>query len=100
MDADFNLHKVLVGMSGHGRLVQEHEKLIHQVRFQMTHIGLTARDFRLLLDDHMALKDAVSKGDVSLAGQLAETHNSAEVERLLAEAASEKSTNAGRKGPA
>lgn len=100
MDADFNLHRVLVGMSGHGRLVQEHEKLIQQVRFQMTHIGLTARDFHHLLEDHRALKNAIAKGDVELAGQLAENHNSAEVERLLAEAASEKSAKAAREKPA
>lgn len=100
MDADFNLHRVLVGMSGHGRLVQEHEKLIQQVRFQMTHIGLTARDYHHLLEDHRALKDAIARGDVERAGQLAETHNSAEVERLLAESASEKSAQAAREKPA
>lgn len=91
IDADFNLHRVLVGMSGHGRLIREHEKLIQQVRFQMTHIGLTARDYHHLLEDHRALKDAIVKGNAEKATELAESHNSAEVERLMADSASEKS---------
>lgn len=99
IDADFNLHRVLVGMSGHGRLVREHEKLIQQVRFQMTHIGLTARDFHHLLEDHRALKDAIVKGDVEKATELAASHNSAEVERLLADSVSEKSAETGREKP-
>ena len=99
IDADFNLHRIVVGMSGHGRLIQQHEKLIQQVRFQMTHIGLTARDYHHLLEDHRALKDAVANGDADEAARLAQTHNSAEVERLLAESVDEKSAAAGRKGP-
>lgn len=99
VDADFNLHRVLVGMSGHKRLIQQHEKLIQQVRFQMTHIGLTARDYHHLLEDHRALKDAVANGDAEKAAQLAETHNSAEVERLLAESIQEKSAAASRDSP-
>ncbi|MCY0150064.1 GntR family transcriptional regulator [Hoeflea sp. G2-23] len=99
IDADFDLHRVLVGMSGHRRLVREHEKLIQQVRFQMTHIGLTARDFHHLLEDHRALKDAVISGDAVRAAELATSHNSAEVERLLAAGASEKSADTGRENP-
>lgn len=99
VEADFNLHRVLVGMSGHNRLIQQHEKLIQQVRFQMIHIGLTARDYHHLLEDHRALKDAVASGDAEKAAQLAETHNSAEVERLLAESVKEKSAAAGRDSP-
>ncbi|MEP3436872.1 MAG: GntR family transcriptional regulator [Hoeflea sp.] len=99
IDADFNLHRVLVGMSGHGRLVREHEKLIQQVRFQMTHIGLTARDYSHLLKDHRALKDAVVKGDAEKAAELAASHNSAEVERLLADSTSERSAETGRQKP-
>ena len=90
IDADFELHKVLVSLSGHNRLVQEHAKLIQQVRFQMTHIGLTARNFHSLLEDHRALKDAVISGDAKTASKLAESHNSAEVGRLQAAVADEK----------
>jgi DNA-binding GntR family transcriptional regulator len=96
IDADFALHKALVALSGHSRLVQEHAKLIQQVRFQMTHIGLTARDFHSLLEDHRALKDAVISGDGKTASVLAETHNSAEVGRLLAAVADEKPTEKSR----
>lgn len=99
IDADFNLHRVLVGQSGHGRLIAQHEKLIQQVRFQMTHIGLTARDFHHLLEDHRALKDAVAQGNADKAAALAESHNSAEVKRLLAESDNEKSAETGRKKP-
>ncbi|WP_223478989.1 GntR family transcriptional regulator [Oricola indica] len=99
VDADFNLHRTVIGMSGHGRLIQQHERLIQQVRFQMTHIGLTARDYHHLLEDHRALKDAVASGDADKAEQLARTHNSAEVERLLAESVKEKSAAAGRDSP-
>jgi DNA-binding GntR family transcriptional regulator len=90
MDADFELHRVIVAMSGHIRLMQEHTKLIQQVRFQMTHIGLTARNFQSLLKDHRELKDAVISGDANKASELAGSHNSAEVGRLLAALADEK----------
>lgn len=86
MDADFGLHRAIVAQSGHGRLVREHDRLIQQVRFQMTHIGLTARDYHALIEDHRALKDAIVAGDTARARLLAETHNSAEVARLRAEA--------------
>lgn len=99
IDADFELHKALVELSGHHRLVQEHGKLIQQVRFQMTHIGLTARDFHSLLEDHRALKDAIISGDGNRASDLAESHNSAEVARLLAAVAEEKAAKESRESP-
>lgn len=99
VDADFNMHSTLVGLAGHKRLTKEHEKLIQQVRFQMTHIGLTGRDYSNLLVDHGALKDAVISGDAETAERLAANHNSAEVERLLAAAASEKSADTSRASP-
>lgn len=99
IDADFELHKVLVALSGHRRLMQEHAKLIQQVRFQMTHIGLTARNFQSLLEDHRALKDAIISGDAETASKLAESHNSAEVGRLLAAVAEEKPIEKSRESP-
>ncbi|MHA1571027.1 MAG: GntR family transcriptional regulator, partial [Alphaproteobacteria bacterium] len=83
-DADFLLHQTIVAMSGHQRLIQEHERVILQVRFQMTHIGFTARDYSELVDDHRLLADAVADGDAVAAETLARDHNRAEVERLLA----------------
>lgn len=82
-DADFKLHKTIVAMSGHKRLIRDHERIILQVRFQMTHIGFAPRETKDLIDDHRALTEAVLKGDVARAEQLARTHNSAEVKRLL-----------------
>ncbi|HEY8595301.1 MAG TPA: GntR family transcriptional regulator [Devosiaceae bacterium] len=99
VDADFNLHRTVVGISGHKRLIQQHEKLIQQVRFQMIHIGLTTRDYHHLIEDHRALKDAVVSGNAARAAELAQTHNSAEVERLLAESEKEKSAATGRDSP-
>lgn len=98
IDADFELHRVIVGMAGHARLAQEHAKLIQQVRFQMTHIGLTSRDYDHLLEDHRALKEAVLAGDGERAAILAESHNSAEVARLAAYG-DEEATKNGREGP-
>ncbi|MEQ9692087.1 MAG: GntR family transcriptional regulator [Bauldia litoralis] len=82
-DADFKLHKTIVAMSGHKRLIRDHERIILQVRFQITHIGFAPREPRDLIDDHRDLTDAVLKGDAARAEQLARTHNSAEVKRLL-----------------
>lgn len=93
-DADFSLHQTIVAMSGHRRLIREHERVILQVRFQMTHIGFTARDYDELVDDHRMLADAVTGGDAAGAEDLARNHNSAEVERLLAAGAREKSAKA------
>jgi DNA-binding GntR family transcriptional regulator len=83
-DADFKLHKTIVAMSGHKRLIRDHERIILQVRFQMTHIGFVPRDPKDLIEDHRALTEAVVSGDVERAEQLARTHNSAEIKRLLA----------------
>lgn len=83
-DADFKLHKTIVAMSGHKRLIRDHERIILQVRFQMTHIGFAPRDSKDLIEDHRMLTDAVVKGEVERAEQLARTHNSTEVKRLLA----------------
>ncbi|MCP4380835.1 MAG: GntR family transcriptional regulator [Hyphomicrobiales bacterium] len=83
-DADFLLHKTIVAMSGHRRLVREHERLILQVRFQMFHIGFTPRNYRDLVDDHRALARAVMEGDAERAEQLARNHNIDEIQHLLA----------------
>lgn len=81
-DADFRMHKTIVSMSGHNRLVQEHEKLILQVRFQMTHIGFVPRDYSDLIGDHRNLAEAVIAGEPERAEQLARSHNSREIEKL------------------
>lgn len=83
-DADFRLHKAIVTMSGHDRLIREHERLILQVRFQMTHIGFVPRDYTDLIEDHRAMMEAVVAGDAERAEQLARNHNSREIEKLLA----------------
>lgn len=83
-DADFKLHKTIVAMSGHDRLIREHDRLILQVRFQMTHIGFTPRNYNDLIDDHRLLTQAVVEGDIERAEQLARSHNSREIAKLLA----------------
>lgn len=104
-DADFALHRAIVSMSGHKRLIREHERLILQVRFQMFHIGFSPRNYDDLIDDHRALTEAVVSGDAARAEELARNHNTAEVERLLALNATEQQsggdfTGIGRNTPA
>lgn len=91
-DADFKLHKTIVAMSGHQRLIREHDRLILQVRFQMTHIGFVPRDYHDLIDDHGALTQAVVEGDVERAEELARNHNSGEIAKLLAANTAARST--------
>lgn len=81
-DADFLIHHTIAAMSGHRRLIEEHAKLLLQVRFQMTHIGFTPRNYDDLVEDHRALIEAVASGDAARAEHLAREHNAIEVERL------------------
>jgi DNA-binding GntR family transcriptional regulator len=88
-DADFSLHRTIVAMSGHQRLIAEHERLILQVRFQMIHIGFVPSDYVDLIANHQALAEAVISGDPVAAENLARSHNKGEVGRLLAASAKE-----------
>lgn len=83
-DADFRIHRTIVEMSGHRRLIAEHGRLLLQVRFQMTHIGFSPRNYADLVEDHRALTEAVATGDAARAERLAREHNASEVERLQA----------------
>ncbi len=90
-DADFRIHRTIVEMSGHRRLIADHGRLLLQVRFQMTHIGFSPRNYADQVEDHRALTEAVAGGDATLAERLAREHNASEVDRLQARIAAAES---------
>ncbi|MFO1147512.1 MAG: GntR family transcriptional regulator [Alsobacter sp.] len=81
-EADFRVHREIVAMTGHARLVDQHRLVLQQVRFHMIHAGFLPRNYRELSDQHQALIAAVVEGDADLAESLARSHNVNEIAAL------------------
>lgn len=83
VEADLMLHKTIVGLSGHGRLIKQYEILEQQLRRYMTSSNALMHDTREIGDQHRPIVDAILAGQAGEAEALAKSHNMTEGRKLF-----------------
>jgi len=74
-DADLALHKTLVSLSGHRRLVDQYALVEQQVRMYIASTNARLRSRRLVVQEHEGFVRAVANGDANVAEKLAREHS-------------------------
>ena len=82
VEADLMLHKTIVGLSGHGRLMKQYEILEQQLRRYMTSSNALMHDTREIGDQHRPIVEAILAGHAGEAEALAKSHNMTEGRKL------------------
>ena len=74
-DADLSLHKTIVSLSGHRRLVDQYALVEQQVRMYIASTNARLQDRRMVVQEHAPLVRAVQKGDAEASERLAREHS-------------------------
>lgn len=74
-DADLGLHKTIVSLSGHRRLVDQYALVEHQVRMYIASTNARLPRRQLVVQEHEGFVQAVAKGDGNEAERLAREHS-------------------------
>jgi DNA-binding GntR family transcriptional regulator len=85
--ADLALHKTIVAITGHRRLIGQYKLIEQQVRHYIGTSNADIVDLHELLDQHQPIVRAIAEGDAARAERLAHDHNAPEVEKFAAELA-------------
>jgi len=85
--ADLALHKTIVAITGHRRLIGQYKLIEQQVRHYINTSNADIADLHELLDQHQPIVQAIADGDTVSAERLAHDHNAPEVEKFAAELA-------------
>ncbi|MEP9350756.1 GntR family transcriptional regulator [Xanthobacter sp. KR7-225] len=83
-EADFALHKAIIEMSGHRRLAEQYLKVEQQIRIYIASSDSLVPHPEQIVAQHQPLVDAIVRGDVRMAAELAVTHNTEQGEILVA----------------
>ncbi len=83
VEADLMLHKTIVGLSGHGRLMKQYEILEQQLRRYMTSSNALMHDTGEIGDQHRPIVEAILSGRAGEAEALAKSHNMTEGRKLF-----------------
>jgi DNA-binding GntR family transcriptional regulator len=93
--ADLALHKTIVGITGHRRLIAQYKLIEQQVRHYISTSNAQIYDLHQIIDEHEPIVKAIVAGDAARAEQLAHDHNAPEVERFAAALAQTNQENGG-----
>jgi len=85
--ADLGLHKTIVAITGHRRLIGQYKLIEQQVRHYIATSNAEVLDQHELLDQHQPIVQSIVDGDAARAERLAHDHNAPEVEKFAAELA-------------
>jgi len=85
--ADLALHKTIVAITGHRRLIGQYKLIEQQVRHYIATSNADIVDLHELLDQHQPIVSAIAAGDGERAERLAHDHNAPEVRKFAAELA-------------
>jgi DNA-binding GntR family transcriptional regulator len=85
--ADLALHKTIVAITGHRRLIGQYKLLEQQVRHYIATSNADIIDLHELLEQHQPIVKAIATGDAARAERLAREHNAPEVRKFAAELA-------------
>jgi DNA-binding GntR family transcriptional regulator len=83
--ADLALHKTIVGITGHRRLIAQYKLIEQQVRHYIATSNAQIYDLHQILDEHEPIVKAIAAGEAERAERLAREHNAPEVKKLAAE---------------
>ncbi len=82
VDADYALHRVIIGLAGHGRLAEHYGLIEAQTRLFVTLSSGFGYDLPEVLNVHRAVADAIIAGDEELAAALGGDHNTRDGELI------------------
>ncbi|MBM3648353.1 MAG: GntR family transcriptional regulator [Alphaproteobacteria bacterium] len=88
-EADLALHKTIVAITGHQRLIDQYHLLEQQVCHYIVHSNALIMDLNQIVSEHEPIVRAIIAGDAVKAERLARAHNAPEVERAAAAMAQE-----------
>ena len=89
-DADLALHKTIVEITGHQRLIDQYHLLEQQVRHYIVCSNALIMDLNQIVSEHEPIVQAIIVGNAEAAETLARDHNAPEVERAAAAMARER----------
>ena len=93
-DADLALHKTIVSITGHQRLIDQYHLLEQQVRHYIVCSNALIMDLNQIVSEHEPIVQAIIAGNAEAAEMLARDHNAPEVERAAAAMAQEQASPA------
>jgi len=99
-DADLALHKTIVSITGHQRLIDQYHLLEQQVRHYIVCSNALIMDLNQIVSEHEPIVQAIIAGNAEAAETLAREHNAPEVERAAAAMAQERAGHAVEPPPA
>lgn len=93
-DADLALHKTIVELTRHQRLIDQYHLLEQQVRHYIVCSNALIMDLNQIVSEHKPIVRAIIAGDADAAEVLARKHNAPEVERAASAMALEQAASA------
>ncbi len=93
-EADLGLHKTIVGITEHKRLIAQYRLLEQQMRRYIVLSNALIVDLCQMLAEHQPIVEAIAAGDSDRAEKLARDHNAPEVEKIAARLERERGTAA------
>jgi DNA-binding GntR family transcriptional regulator len=98
-EADLALHKTIVALTGHQRLIDQYRLLEQQVRHYIISSNALIMDLNQIVAEHEPIVQAIIDGDPDTAERVAREHNAPEVERAAAALAAERLAQAAEAEP-
>ena len=89
-EADIALHKTIVALTGHQRLIDQYRLLELQVRHYIISSNALIMDLNQIIAEHEPIVQAIIAGKPDKAERLAREHNAPEVARAMAAVAQER----------
>jgi DNA-binding GntR family transcriptional regulator len=89
-EADLALHKTIVAITGHQRLIDQYRLLEQQVRHYIISSNALIMDLNQIVAEHEPIVQSIIDGDPDTAERVAREHNAPEVERGAAALAAER----------
>jgi DNA-binding GntR family transcriptional regulator len=74
-NADFALHQAIIQAAGHRRLQQQYSIVAQQIRLYIVSSVFLHPQLDEIIEEHQKLVDAIVSGDIALAEQIAQLHN-------------------------
>lgn len=83
VDRDFDIHKKIVELAGHGRLREHYRMVEQQIRLFVASTYVHTNDPKASLDNHFAIVEAIVRKDAAGATRLLEEHSIGEGQRVF-----------------
>lgn len=92
-EADFGLHKTIVKLAQHGRLIEQYRLIEQQTSLYIQSSNKLIPEPREIMEQHLPIVEAILAGRAAQAARLSEKHNEQEGTKLVAYLKSRSSTD-------